>query len=250
MTDDYKRYEGLTFDALKKLSKDESLSIDERMGFAKYHREGLEGVIFEDIKKKLKVLNGTGKTVLDIGPGCGDLAKMIIDLCDKNKHTLVLIDSEEMLSQLPDRPFVRKVACRFPDCNDIIEQYKGTVDAILAYSVIHIVFLDGNPFSFIDKAASLLSEGGELLLGDIPNVMKRKRFFSSRQGIDCHKKFTGRDELPGVDFMRLDEDKIDDGVIIAILLRYRAAGFETYLLPQPNELPMATRREDILIVRR
>ena len=49
--------------------------------------------------------------------------------------------------------------------------------------------------------------------------------------------------------MKLDEDKIDDGVVFAILQRYRNAGFETYLLPQGKNLPMQTRREDILIVK-
>ena len=32
--------------------------------------------------------------------------------------------------------------------------------------------------------------------------------------------------------------------------RYRAAGYETYLLPQNKNLPMANRREDIIIERR
>lgn len=32
--------------------------------------------------------------------------------------------------------------------------------------------------------------------------------------------------------------------------RYRTAGYETYLLPQNKNLPMANRREDIIIERR
>ena len=46
------------------------------------------------------------------------------------------------------------------------------------------------------------------------------------------------------------EGKIDDGVLFSILHRYRNSGFETYLLPQGEGLPLSNRREDILIVRR
>jgi hypothetical protein len=106
-----------------------------------------------------------------------------------------------------------------------------------------------NVFAFIDKACELLSDDGEMLIGDIPNVSKRKRFFSSQSGIECHKKFTGRDELPKVDFMVVEDKKIDDAVIFAILQRYRNFGFDTYLLPQGQKLPIATRREDILITK-
>ena len=34
-----------------------------------------------------------------------------------------------------------------------------------------------------------------------------------------------------------------------LLTRYRNAGFETYLLEQPSNLPMSNRREDILIIK-
>jgi hypothetical protein len=38
-------------------------------------------------------------------------------------------------------------------------------------------------------------------------------------------------------------------VVFAVLQRARAAGFHAYVLPQPAHLPLANRREDILIVR-
>jgi hypothetical protein len=85
-----------------------------------------------------------------------------------------------------------------------------------------------------------------MLIGDIPNVSKRKRFFSSKSGIQCHQKFTGTNELPKVEFMVIDDKKIDDGVVFGIMQRYRNFGFDTYLLPQNEKLPIATRREDLL----
>lgn len=250
MADDYKRFDGLTYNDYKKLAKNENLSCYEKIGYPDSYREGYEKHIFEDIKRKLTALRGKGKVIMDIGAGCSGLPKLLIDLCEKNKHKLILIDSEEMLSHLPNKPFIEKYYCKFPACSEIIEKYKNKVNAILAYGVLSVVFLDSNPFRFIDAAAALLSEEGEFLLGEIPNITKRKRFFLSRKGIETHRKFTGTDEKPVVEFMCLDEDKIDDGVVFAILQRYRNAGFETYLLPQGKNLPMQTRREDILIVKR
>jgi hypothetical protein len=44
--------------------------------------------------------------------------------------------------------------------------------------------------------------------------------------------------------------KMDDTVIFSLMMRLRKFGCETYLLPQNPDLPMANRREDILIVKR
>lgn len=244
---DYKKFESLTFEDFKRLAKNEKLSRYEKIGFPDAYRKGYEEAIFEDIKSKLKGLREKKKIVLDIGCGCSELAFMMLDLCERNNSKLLLVDSEEMLSVLPNKPFVEKFPGRFPDCLGLLEKYKGNVDVILVYSVIQHVFLESNVFVFIDKACELLKDGGEMLIGDIPNVSKRKRFFSSKSGIQCHQKFTGKKELPKVEFMAIEDKKIDDGVVFGILQRYRNFGFDTYLLPQDEKLPIATRREDLLI---
>jgi len=40
-----------------------------------------------------------------------------------------------------------------------------------------------------------------------------------------------------------------DSVIMSIILRSRNAGFDAYWLPQAEILPMANRREDVLIIK-
>jgi hypothetical protein len=132
---------------------------------------------------------------------------------------------------------------------EFIAKYSERVDVVIVYSVLHYVFDGADLFGFLDAAASLLAEGGHLLLGDIPNVSKRKRFFSSPAGVDFHRRFMETDNAPTVRHLGLEPTRIDDAVVIAILLRYRLAGFETYLLPQSGELPIHNRREDVLIVR-
>ncbi|MEO1287411.1 MAG: SAM-dependent methyltransferase, partial [Chloroflexota bacterium] len=111
----------------------------------------------------------------------------------------------------------------------------------------HYIFEEGNIYDFLDQSLSLLNNGGHMLIGDIPNISKRKRFFSSETGIAFHKDFMKTDKPPIVSYDQVEFTKIDDGVLFGLMLRARTQGFDSYLLPQPDSLPMANRREDLLI---
>lgn len=249
-TEDYSRFANLRFEDFKELAKDDALSQYEKIGFPDDYRAGKEEGIFRDIIRKLGNLSKTSQLVMDIGPGCSDLPLMLVDLCRKQGHTLLLIDSHEMLDHLPDELFITKVPCYYPnECPWLFDKYIGKADVILIYSVLHYVFAEGNLFDFLDRSLSLLAEGGEMLIGDIPNISKRKRFFSSPNGIKFHQHFTGTDESSEVNFNILEAGKIDDAVILSIIMHSRLAGFDAYWLPQADDLPMANRREDILIRR-
>ena len=242
------RFKELTFDDFKRLAQDESLTPYEKIGFPNSYREGKEELIFQDITRKLPNLAKANQIVLDIGPGCSGPAFMLIEWCRRQGHQLILVDSQEMLSHLPDEPFVEKIVGLYPDeCDDLFQKYRGRIDAIVCYSVLHYIFVETNIFNFLDRSLSLLADGGELLIGDIPNVSKRKRFFSSPNGIRFHQAFTGTNEIPSVQFNAIEEGKLDDAVLLSLVLRARSAGYDAYLVPQPDELPMANRREDILI---
>lgn len=116
---------------------------------------------------------------------------------------------------------------------------------------MHTVTIEDSVFNFVDKAVELLAPNGRLLLGDLANRTKRKRFFLSPEGIKTHREYTGDpNAIPDVDLFKLDTEEVDDSIIFALLMRYRMAGMETYLLPQADDLPMSNRREDMLIVKR
>lgn len=243
-------FNDLTFEKFRVLANDSSLSCYEKIGFPDSYRSGKELSIYHDILMKLALLKGVDQTVLDIGPGCSELPYMLIDLCEKQRHTLILADSEEMLSQLPSNPTIKKIPGRFPqDTDSIFQEYSGKINVILCYSVFHYIFAEDNIFNFIDKCVSLLAPGGQFLIGDIPNISKRKRFFASNTGIEFHRKFTNSDETPTVQFNHLEPNQLDDAIVMSIFSRYRLAGYDVYILPQNAELPMANRREDILITR-
>ena len=232
------------------MARDDSLSQYEKIGFPDTYRKGMEPAIFADILAKLDNLSAPQKNVLDIGPGCSTLPRMLIDLCQRQGHNLVLVDSAEMLAHLPDADFIEKVSAFYPSgCAELFAKYQGKVDVILCYSVLHYIFAEANPWLFLDRSLELLRHGGQLLIGDIPNVSMRKRFFGSPAGIAFHKAFTGKDENPPVEFQVIERNKIDDSVIMAMMLRARQAGFDAYVVPQRSDLPMANRREDILILR-
>lgn len=243
------QFSDLTYADFKAMAQDPSLSKYEKIGFPDLYREGLEGVIFEDIKSKLAPLAGEEKIILDIGPGCSDLPLMLIDHCRLQGHKLIFADSEEMLNLLPGEAFIEKHPGVYPADFTGFEKLKGKVDAVVVYSVIQYVFSEGNIHQFLDKTLSLLSPGGHLLIGDIPNISKRKRFFSSDRGVRFHQDYTKKNELPEIQHFIVEHENIDDAVLFGLLSRARSQGFDAYILPQNDSLPMSNRREDILIVR-
>jgi hypothetical protein len=247
---DDRRFAELTFDDFRRLATDPSLSPYEKIGFPDAYREGHERAIFADIEAKLPPLaERRGQVVLDIGPGCSELPAMVRRRCEENDHTLLLIDSDEMLAHHPDGERLRKFSGRFPECPELLDEYAGRVDAIIAYSVLHYVFPSASVHAFLDAALALLAHGGHMLIGDVPNVSKRRRFFSSPAGRDFHRRFTGSDEPPEVAWGALEPGKIDDAVLTGLVSRARGAGYDAYLVPQAAALPMANRREDLLVVR-
>ncbi len=250
LTDDqYRRFADLTFEDLRRMAQDESLSPNEKVGFPESYRAGKEKQIFDGIVANLPRLNETRRVVLDIGPGCSQVPHLMIELCRRQAHTLLLVDSQEMLAHLPDLDFVKKFPAYFPQCEELIRDYSSKVDVLITYSVLHGVFAEGNVWDFLDGSLELLAEGGEMLIGDVPNVSKRRRFFSSTRGIKFHQQFTRTDTLPEIAFNRLERHQIDDSVIMAVLTRARNQGFDAYVLPQRPGLPFENRREDILIRR-
>ena len=239
--------DNLSFESFRLLAKDSSLSKYEKIGFPAQYREKFEQLIFTDIKCKATNLNLSAQTVLDIGCGCSDLAEYLINYSEENNHTLYLNDSHEMLSLLPNKGFITKVDGQFPLWLDQVSISSESFDVILVYSVIQYVFAAGGLFDFFDSCLKLLKHAGQLLIGDIPNISMRNRYFSSPAGISSHQDFTKSKELPDITFNTMVPGKIDDSVLISLLSRARAQGFHAWLLPQSSNLPMANRREDLLV---
>jgi 2-polyprenyl-3-methyl-5-hydroxy-6-metoxy-1,4-benzoquinol methylase len=244
------RFADLDFERFRELARDESLTPRERVGFPGTVRQGKETAIFEDVRLKLPSLELEGQAILDIGAGCSELTELLIAQCETRGHNLTLVDSEEMLRRLPSGPRVTLLFGCFPrDCAELLRTGAGRFDAILVYSVIQYVFAEANLFSFLDAAAGLLAPGGRMLVGDIPNASMRRRFLGSEAGRRFHRDYMKTDAPPDLRYDELDPGAIDDAVLTSLLLRYRSAGLHAYVLPQGTDLPMANRREDLVLHR-
>lgn len=244
--EDIGRFRDLRFADFSKMANDTSLKPYEKIGFPAFFREGFDSLILQDLLQKLPALHTEGSKIADIGCGCGELCSLLIQHSVAHNQKLFLIDSREVLDQLPASPGIKKIEGRFPG-ND--QQLGTDLDVIICYSVFHYVFVEDNPFTFIERALALLKPGGMFLLGDLPNVTKRTRFLNTASGVSFHQKLMKTQQKPEINFFEFMPGKMDDGFILGLLNRYRNFGVETYLLPQPAIFPLSTSRDDILFVK-
>ncbi len=237
----------LTFDDFKRMAANPNLSGSEKIGFPDSYRKGYSKVILEDIYTKLPIDTTQNKVIIDIGSGCDELTFELIEVCKKNNHTLVLIDSDEMLANIPDSKGIVKIGGKFPFSNNEMNEYLGKADFVLCYSVLFYIFANDNLYLFLHEALNLLKANGRFLIGDIPNIDKRDRFLDSEEG----KKFLANSgQVKGSTAHDNRDQKMDDSIVLAIVSRLRRFGCEAYIVPQNDNLPMANRREDILVVKR
>lgn len=229
------------FESYAKLAKSNK-STTEIVGRYK-GQENAEKYIFSDLSDKLVNMKRENITICDIGCGCGILIENIINYSKQNHNTLTLIDSKEMLNRIKDESFINKIEGKFPA--NLLE-INSKFDVIIVYSVLQCIFLDGNTFDFLDSCVELLDDGGELLIGDIPNFSKKKRFLKTKFGLELHNK-TSNTSIDNILEDGFNKMALDDSFILMILNRYRNMGFEVYLLPQKENLPFSYTREDILI---
>jgi hypothetical protein len=232
------------------MANDPRYTAHERSGFPEELRAGSEASILADIEYKLPALHRRrGIQVIDIGCGANPLTDLIIARCKANNHRLILIDSAEVLAHHSESPDIALVAGRFPEVPELYAKETGKCDVVLAYSVLQYSFKDASVHSFVDAALTLLSPGGRLLVGDLPNASMRRRFLASDAGRAFHREYTGEDTDPQVAWPEIPLGELDDGVLLGLVTRCRDAGYHAWLMPQQSRLPMANRREDLLCER-
>jgi 2-polyprenyl-3-methyl-5-hydroxy-6-metoxy-1,4-benzoquinol methylase len=242
-----KDFSGIGFDDFASMALDKGLSRYQKIGFPDEYRKDKEAIIFDDLLTKIPALKKPKTKILDIGCGCSDLPHYFIENAATFEQDLYFVDNAEMLSQIEAPESVKMISGKFPSPSIADSIGEAKFDAIVVYSVIQYVFQEGNFHRFIDEALKLLAPGGTLFIGDIPNASRRRRFLSSESGILHHKNYTGSDDAPNLPVFAQSWGELDDGVILGILARYRSFGFDSFILPQPEHLPMANRREDLLI---
>lgn len=237
-----------SFEMFRRLATSSGMSRAGRIGFQDDEREGRSEVIFGDIAQKLPALLEPRRSIIDIGPGCGELAEYLVSRAARLEQRLLLVDSEEMLSALPNSSQALRVSGEFPLNRAAVAAALPAADAILVYSVAHYIYRDRDLFRFVAECLALLAPRGRLLVGDIPNRSMQIRFFSSEAGRAYHRARHGSHVDPVIP-AESEAGVIDDGVVIELVRQARASGVHASILPQAPELPFANRREDLLFER-
>jgi SAM-dependent methyltransferase len=202
-----------------------------------------ERKIVEDIVAKLEL--GPDDRLLEIGCGPGTLLIPLAFRCASATGVDNAASLDVLRSRFSGPPTIATVPGDFL-AMDLQERY----DAILVYNVLHSLPAVDDAFEFARRAAARLTSGGRLLLGDLANRDKRTRFHESPAGIEFQRDWERvQARYPRTSIGAHDEaiGAFDDETIARLLYELRAAGFESYLLPQPPDLPFGRTREDVLV---
>ena len=152
-----------SFEKFKELAKNKNISKFNKVGFPDKYRDGQEELILKDLISKVNILSKEYQKDLEIGPGCSNLANNIINYLLQNKSELTLIDSKEMLDNLPDNNGIKKEFGMFPNqFHSFIRERKEYFNAIIAYSVIQYIFKETDFWEFLVSSISMLKKGGIL----------------------------------------------------------------------------------------
>lgn len=206
-------------------------------------QENAEKLVASDIAEKLRLQ--PDDTLLEIGCGVGNV---LIPLSFSVRHCTG-IDHEKLIAHAAERfdtDNIDYVAGQFPNVS-----VSGPFDKILVYSVLAYMKDETELFAFIDKALTLLSPSGRMMLGDIACIGNKERFAKSEQGKEFQKQWEKmREETPGTSLPSPTGNFIEltDEIVLKILLHARQKGFHSYVVEQDPALPFGNSREDIIIV--
>ena len=217
-----------------------------------------ERFILEDVVDKLEIHEDD--TVLDIGCGTGLLTFPISCICRK----IYGIDNKSVIERLRKGFVPGNVVFCAGDWLDINHTafFRGGYSKVIIYSVLQCVKNLETAFLFVDKALEGLCENGIILIGDMPNRDKKRRFLQSEAGELFDKAF--KKEQQSV--KNVEEDFLwqnmkneqalqetltfDDHVIEELVEHYHKLSCDVYILPQKTYLPFGHTREDMLIIKR
>jgi len=204
-----------------------------------------ERLILGDVISKLKIQ--PTDTLLDIGCGSGLILLPISFIVSK----CVGIDHPSVIKLVSDRLKSDQIELIGGDFLSICLGDRK-FNKIICYGVIQNLLNKEELLSFISKALSHLEEGGIMLLGDVSNVDKKRRFQSSARGQQFEKeweKISGSSKSYD-DSKLLPDIRIEftDELVLDLIGHIRKSGFHAYVIDQPATLPWGNTREDILVV--
>lgn len=202
--------------------------------------------IVDDVASKLQL--GPDDALLEIGCGPGNLLLPL----GARVHECFGIDNAAALERLRRRaqPGTRVTTIAGDFLSVVLPPRRFS--KVLVYSVMQCLD-DAAAAVFLERALSLVEPGGRLLVGDLANQDKKRRYAASAAGQAGSAAWRQQVEHAGphpLDLQPRDEQllHIDDALVLGWLALGRARGFESYLLAQSPDLPFGNTREDLLFV--
>lgn len=217
------------------------------VGRHSFHTE-VEPLIVHDVIQKLRPQ--PDDRLLEVGCGLGALlTPLSIHVSEATGIDHPSCIRRYTQSNVPDN--VKLIPGEWP-----ATQGKGTFDRILVYSVLHYLPNAEAAREFIYACLSVLNPSGSLMLGDIPNLDRQRRFSASKFGkrFDAEwaeRKATLSPEHHTRDQIFAETERnppfLSDDFIVELLADTRRRGMESHVVGQPEGLPMCYSREDVLI---
>ena len=234
---DYARFAELSFDDFRRLAHDEALSPYERIGFPDAYREGVEARDLRGHPPQAARARRRGQGRARHRPRLQRAAAMLRRRCAASAATAcVLVDSAEMLAApRPTARRLRKVPGRFPDDRRRLRRgARGSVDAILVYSVLHYVFVERDVFAFLDRRPRAAGAGRRAARSATsPTPRCASASSPPTPARASTRSFTGDDPQPPVVASTCSSAATSTTrSCSALVLRARAAGFHAWLVPQ------------------
>lgn len=243
------------FDAYGQLAKVEGLDDVILSGRNAFYMSCFDAII-EDILGKL-----TPKAddhLLDLGCNVGLITRRLAP----HVHAVIGQDHPDLLARFAERGQPANVTLLggfWPETRP-----EGQFDCILSYGVMYSMPSREAAMTFVRAAADALAPGGRCLIGEFPNGDSLARFRASPSGAEMDRAYAearaleksgdlatqvkARDDILAQIYPYVD--LYDDRFLLDLVLDLRQKGFDAWLLPQGEKLPINASREDLLIRRR
>ena len=235
-----------SFENYSKLARQHDTGNTEVAGRYRFQASA-ERRIINDVIGKLAI--NSDDSLLEIGCGPGNI---LLPLSYQVARAAG-IDNEAALGRLAARCGRSMHIATYPGDFLSMELPEPLFSKVLIYSVLQYVDSLASAIRFLRRALSLLCPGGRLMLGDLPNHDKKRRFTESQSGMLASQEWSALVSDAGLHPLSgLPQDNrvlvVDDDLLLSLLKCGRTDGYESYLLPQPTDLPFGHTRDDLIFV--
>tara|TARA_B100000795_G_scaffold173386_2_gene130754 strand:- start:1263 stop:1997 length:735 start_codon:yes stop_codon:yes gene_type:complete len=228
----------------KKITKKNSHILSARYKFLTFKYKH----IYKDICKKLSL--NKSDDIFDIGTGDGK----IINYLSKKCKSATTIDSEEVINRTNHN---KKIIYLKGNIHKEGKKIKKRFDKILVYSVVQYFRNAKEVITFINLCLKLLKNEGMILIGDIPNKDMDLRYQNTKNYKKLSRIFDKKRKLY---ITKLEKDffsnnkvktiQFSDKILFSLMKKFNTSKYESYILPQNDNLPYSVKRVDFLIRKR